>query len=293
LAPGGMVILVVPLTFVGISLILCALAGVPKLGSHLVKHGDSAAWRAPCACVAAGFCLSWAIYFALQGCLHGHLVFVHIPKNAGTSIEIAGITNGINWGSMHLEFAGYQTMPDNSSCSRYHVPPRLLPQPNPYTHGSLFCLTRSPYDRAVSEYKYLLSADWGKEYATTYSTGLYERPECSAAGLNHFVQTALKAYRSGQMYIDDCHHVPQVEYVYDKDGTQLCKHVLRIEDLPMAFDELMEEHGYPVRLPDTREGDTLTTCTDLSTKDLSAETRAMILEVYRDDFRRLNYSTAI
>jgi len=293
LAPGGLLVLIVPLTFFGLTLLLWGLVGGPKLESRLSLHGSLSYWQTPCACVAASFLLSWGLYFALRGCIHGQLVFVHIPKNAGTSVELAGIVSGINWGSMHLHFAGYQKMPDGNTCSRYHVPPRHLHGPNPYSSGNLFCLVRNPFDRAVSEYKYLLTANWGQQYSETFSTGLFEHPRCSTEGLNHFVESALKSYRKGSRYIDDCHHVPQVEFVYGEDGSQLCNDVLRFEELPLAFDNLMQEHGYPVRLGSFRDGDSSATCKNLSSSDFSAETRQLILEVYKDDFRLLNYSTTM
>merc|ERR1712187_620569 len=105
----------------------------------------------------------------------------------------------------------------------------------------------------VSEYKYLLSEDlqiemtghaWGHPYEKRYHNGLYDYPECTKKGLNHFVQRVLALYTSVDPYIDDCHHFPQVAYIWDPDGTRQCSDIIRAEDLPQAFNAVMEREGY-------------------------------------------------
>jgi len=244
-----------------------------------------------CSYISFGSSITVALlYFVLRRCSIGHLEFVHIPKNAGTSIELAGVESGIFWGFYSLQFQGYQSMPDGTFCSRYHVPPTLVQGHNPYSSARLFCFSRDPYERAVSEYVYLLSIPWAAEYADAYKNGLLEYPECSPEGLNNFVQTSLFEYKSGRKFIDDCHHLPQTVYMFDEQGKQICDDILRTGDLPDAFDRLMIKHGYPARMPTERRLATADVCEGLGVVSLTEATRQLLQEVYADDFRLLNYS---
>mmetsp|Transcript_90526 Transcript_90526/g.281827 ORF Transcript_90526/g.281827 Transcript_90526/m.281827 type:complete len:451 (+) Transcript_90526:107-1459(+) len=227
---------------------------------------------------------------AMGRCLQGRLEFVHIPKNAGTTIEMTGRSAGIAWGVSSIAFRFNRRMPDGFFCSSHHVPPRYIRGMSPYAGAELFCVTRHPYDRAVSEYSYLLSVPWTSRYARDYANGIYDRPVCSKEGLNHFVQTTLTLYQRGQKFIDNCHHLPQSEFIWDGSGTPLCTNIIRSDNLSQAFDVLMEKHGYPLKMPAERENDNGEVCPGLSTQSLAPETRQMLRSVYADDFRLLNYT---
>lgn len=260
----------------------CLVSKVARMDQYLGKGG----WVCPagvclCACLSAFEC--WG--------LQGHIEFVHIPKNAGTSVERAGAVAGINWGVKSAAFRGDRRMPDGSFCSTYHTPPELIEGLNPYSGAETFCITRHPFDRAVSEYSHLLSHAWGRKYFERDNNGLYDFPECSVAGLNHYVQKTLLKYRKGMKYIDDCHHVPQVAYIWGSSGATLCANVIRTEDLPEAFNRLMRSRGYPVQLSEDKENSADGACPDLSVGSLTLANRKLLLEIYADDFRLLNYST--
>lgn len=223
-------------------------------------------------------------------CLRGRrLEFLHIPKNAGTSVEAAGLASNIYWGAFELSLMGNVVMPDGSKCSAYHAPPSAAPGINTYDRTKVFCITRHPYDRAVSEYKYLLSDDayWSDFYAAVFDNGLYDYPACTKEGLNHFITNVMIKYKQGQRYIDDCHHVSQTEYIWAHDGSQLCTNIVRTDDLPDKFDALMISHGYGVRMGNPVNA--ADPC-DVSANSLTPQTRLLLNEVYEDDFRLLNYS---
>mmetsp|Transcript_89229 Transcript_89229/g.186485 ORF Transcript_89229/g.186485 Transcript_89229/m.186485 type:complete len:417 (-) Transcript_89229:67-1317(-) len=232
-------------------------------------------------------------YYLVRRCAEGHLEFVHIPKNGGTSVEVAGLSGGFHWGVYALNLQGLQVMPDGSECSRHHVPPRMMEGPNPYRHAQLFCFTRSPYERALSEYNYLSTQRWGAEYATSYDTGLFAFPTCSEEGLNHFVQTTTKMVLAGRKYIDDCHHLPQTDYIYDLHGRRVCHHIMRVDEMPSNFERLMQNYGYPVHLPAEQMLSTSKSCPNLKLSSLTQETRSLIWQAYEADFILLNYSVAL
>mmetsp|Transcript_14685 Transcript_14685/g.32254 ORF Transcript_14685/g.32254 Transcript_14685/m.32254 type:complete len:403 (+) Transcript_14685:174-1382(+) len=230
---------------------------------------------------------SWQ-YPALSGGTSS-LVFLHIPKNAGTAIEDAGIAEGYKWGR-HM-FGGLVRMPDEDNpiyhkCIRYHVPPAYLPDARMYSGSETFCVTRHPYERAVSEYRYLLQVSWGN----MLSPFLNEAPTCSKDGLNHFLQQELNNMKNGHRFALDCHMVPQHEYVWGPDGKQWCQELLRMDNLQESFNELMLRKGVPVRLGGERENNSGEHCSSLGTKDLDPDTKALLNEVYREDFDRLGYS---
>lgn len=74
------------------------------------------------------------------------LYFVHIPKNAGTSIEDSYPEQG--WGLRQAT-----SLPDfhgTQPCSNWHNP-HLIPFMYP---GKRFCVIRDPIDRLISEYRH-------------------------------------------------------------------------------------------------------------------------------------------
>lgn len=223
----------------------------------------------------------------------GGLEFIHIPKNAGTTIEMTASLYGVHWSNLRKVHARRLPFP----CAWYHVP-RFLQEDSPmsFLAKDKFCITRDPYDRLVSEYVYRLSPDhqWkkGMHHYDDHDYNVYRMltayPPCSSDGLNHFVQQALNAYQNGVYYISGCHIIPQSDYIWRSDGSSFCKHILRIDELPQAFDNLMKGRRSPVRLgPHSNEA---TFCKNVTAESFTAETSRMIESVYLNDFVRLNYS---
>lgn len=230
------------------------------------------------------------------------LTFVHIPKNGGTAIEQAGQAGGVWWPRKWLTFWHGLTMPDGSVCEKYHVPPQYLRALNDHDWGvfddpGTFCVTRHPYDRAVSEYKYMLSVAWGRSMSQLYNTGLYDKPRCTVEGLNYFLTKALQNALGGKRFQHDCHMLPQSEFIWGRDGKQWCKHILRTENMESGFNALMEKYRYPMRLNTTtgstshgKINNSSDACHGLSTQDLSMSTRRLLDALYKPDFQQLNYS---
>jgi len=210
------------------------------------------------------------------------LLFIHIPKSAGTAIEDVSVEHGVQWGRNFVW--GLVMMPDGSYCNAYHVPPRYFTNPGQvYTASNAFCVTRHPYDRAVSEYKYLLSVDWGKN-----ASAVYEKEPCTKDGLNYFLQQTLQRVLRGNRYVNDCHMIPQYEYAWGIDR-QWCNEMIRIEDFPQAFNDLMHKYEFEWKMTEDNHDNAATTCKKLSSEDLTDETKQLLDLVYLEDFRLLNY----
>lgn len=220
------------------------------------------------------------------------LNFLHIPKNAGTAIEDAAMVEGIRWG--RLAMPDVVKMENDDSCPAHSAPPASLPTAaqEKYMNLENVCVTRHPYDRAFSDYLYRLYM-MGHENRTRDQGELLKFEQCSEQGLNHFLQTQLRRQLDGAgRFALACHFVPQSSYIWDQDR-QWCAHILRMEDLPGAFNELMEEKGYPVRLGEDVHNKTNSHhdfCPHLSVGSLNNDTKSLLNAVYATDFRRLGYS---
>lgn len=204
------------------------------------------------------------------------LVFIHIPKNAGSLIEDLGHENHVEWGRfMDFTACDWDTVVP-TGCSRWHVPPRFLQMPNVYTERKAFCVSRHPYERALSQFKW------------TY-TPPHSDNDCTTENLNTYLKNSLQKLLDGDEFQQDCHLIPQTEFIWDEHGHKFCKDILRLEDLTEDFNALMKRNGYDIELLSDRADNQLSTCSNLTTDDFDNETIAMLNIAYQDDFKKLNY----
>ena len=148
------------------------------------------------------------------------LRFLHVPKNAGTTIQRllpelrprTTVVDGRTCGKC-VKVGG------PCACSLWHVPPRYLPRPSPYADHDTFCVARDPVDRVLSQ--------WRMEGA--------RRSAC-------LVMRERLTHRCGAA-MSDCHLWPQHEYVWDAAGRRTCAHVLAFDDLSDQFRRLMRAAG--------------------------------------------------
>lgn len=211
--------------------------------------------------------------------------FIHIPKNAGTAIEEAGHASSILWGKHSMN--GLQYMEGKKICVKWHVPPQYLEDEamlTRYRNSDNFCVVRHPFDRAVSEYLYLLGVPWG----SNFSNYLYEEPECTPAGLNHFLRREIEEMEASPFRLD-CHMLPQSKYVWGDDGHQWCNTVLRMDNLSKSFNSLMEEDDVQARMTPSIVNGAGRCGQTLGTNSLWASTKDLLYEAYKDDFVNLGF----
>lgn len=155
--------------------------------------------------------------------------------------------------------------------------------------GSI-CITVDPYERAVSEYKRLVSQQQLLGLHDTLRTGLYSQPVCSDAGLNNFVQTAVDAWQKGKKLLPDCHFSPQSELIWRRSGESVCQHQIKEQNLLASLRELRRSSEQPLKLEvDFRDTSDSRICPSLSAESLTLPTRRLLDAVYEEDFDRLNY----
>lgn len=210
---------------------------------------------------------------------------LHIPKTGGTAIEEAAIMKQVRWGMYLMQ--GRAELARHGEwhwfCQLYHTPPALLEDASVYEKSETFCVTRHPYERAISEYTYMLSVPWGDN--------IPEAGRCEASSLNSYLQEKMRDYSKGpyMKYMNDCHFIPQSEYIWGK-GKRWCHDVFRFQDFPDKFNLLMRSKGSNVRVhADHRVNAFHDICPKMSVSMLNNETLALLQQVYKNDFEPLGY----
>ena len=195
------------------------------------------------------------------------LMFIHIPKTAGTSIEAYGKKNNINWGR-HIK---YPTPKKKINCPYWHIPPKYFKDSsNPYKEKKLFAVIRNPYDRIISEYKYRNEL-FNKNKKTV-----------DKKSLNKFIHKTENIIKKNKFCFDG-HLIPQYEFI--DDNTE----VLRIENLDKEFPELMKKYNYPVE----KLGNSFKTSLRVTKEDLDKKSIDIINRIYQKDFERFGYKKIV
>ncbi len=193
-------------------------------------------------------------------------VFIHISKNAGTSIvESAGD---------HIENAGHRTAEDWIA-----------------EHGTarpLFGVVRHPYDRVRSEYRFRRRR-WRRGEDNAHLANLHRSLDdwVRATFVDGELRTRADFERTGVPFnehnmVDDQLRwfIPQVRWLGDRDGTLLVAEVLRFEQLDRDWADFCRRHGFeaPLRHVNAAPPD----AGDESS--LGQEAREIIAEHHRADF---------
>lgn len=198
-------------------------------------------------------------------------VFIHISKNAGTSI-IASAAN-------HITVAGHQ------SAARWVA-----------SHGRaspIFAVIRNPYDRVYSEYHYrrrryeagekdphlvIMDYPFDDWVVATFRDGLFRTR-------SFFNQTGIR-YRPKNM-VDDMliWFISQCRWLCDDTGQNLTDELLRFENLTSDWSQFSKKHGFDCAL---QHHNVSTTRPD-SRPNYSPRARDLIFEYYRNDFDAFDY----
>lgn len=190
-------------------------------------------------------------------CHSRKIIFVHIPKTAGTSIEIAlglyGDPKIINWQTLFGKRKQHMTAAEILS--------HFNNEQKDFFEYYRFSVVRNPFDRVVSEYRWknkLLNLPF-KDYAKSI-------PDRIKKG--------------------DQHVFPQASFLYSKDNKCLVNDIVRIEELSpfwskfcaLQLPEPIPLHRHNSTAPKPYQG------------YYDSETKQIIEDIYRDDLDLLGYS---
>jgi len=195
----------------------------------------------------------------------GKLVFMHIPKNAGTTIENIGREHGYNWG--RFDKNNLKNIPINLNCSYWHIPPKNLSK-DYYNINPSFTVVRNPYDRIISEYNYR-------------SKMIRTKP--TKEKLNLFIKKHLNNEFKENIF--DCHLIPQVNYI---NGANI-DDILYFENLSSDFSKLSKKYNLGFELNQhTNKSSSIPGA--VTRKDLNHESIHLIQKFYHGDFKKFGYS---
>lgn len=188
------------------------------------------------------------------------LIFIHIPKNAGTAITDS---DGINF-----ELIGH------------HLPNFYISKfPNEWESYTKFAVVRNPWDRVVSNYEYAKMVESHWHSATGKSVhGIH--PDFNQLSKLTFKET-LQLLKSNPNALKHQGWGSQHQYVYN-DGNMLLDEVFKLEELPTndRFKELVPNLIYKNK--STKEHS--------SYRDYYDEEGINIVrDVYNDDITLFNY----
>jgi hypothetical protein len=147
------------------------------------------------------------------------IVFVHIPKSAGTSINL----------SLYGQFMGHPRALDVKRWAPSDV--KLLPA---------FAVARNPWDRLVSAYRFARLGEGvgGKFQARVWQPEQYQIPEF--ATFERFVYEWLVTKNVRKI---DKIFQPQVIFVSDRVGKVIVDHVGRVENLLPTYEFIRSHLG--------------------------------------------------
>lgn len=200
------------------------------------------------------------------------LEFIHIPKNAGTTIENIADNKGIRWGRFKPE---HRDRMNTSKClsAYWHVPPKHFYNNNYYDSDETFCVIRNPNDRLISEYSYIHKNDERKNNKENMNKWLKD---------NINEDNILKGRDNSNIRDYYCHLIPQYEYIYDDNGERTCDTILNFDNLNEDFNNLMKAKNIDLQLDDkTKENKSHF---NLTVDDIDEENMKKIFKYYKKDF---------
>ena len=189
------------------------------------------------------------------------LKFIHITKNAGSSIENRG--RHCYWGKYHKEYSkhGHHTL--------FNKLPLDIREKYDW-----FLIVRNPYTRIVSEMNCKFASNWNNRLK-----------HHSKEQLNELLRKKIKQRFEPQHMTG--HFIEQHLYLNTEDDPTIKIHVLKYENLNREFNELMDKYNLSVDL--TKERCNVSTNRIFELEDLDKESKKLIQEVYKHDFVLFNY----
>lgn len=204
---------------------------------------------------------------------HKHkVIFVHIPKTAGQSVEQAFLDDlGLEWEDRSPLLLRHNDDPSIGPSALSHLYAEEYVRLGHIGQAEFdsyykFAVVRNPYDRLLSEFR----------YRTFRQTG-------------PFWWFLRRPWRSD--FSDKVRHiVPQTRYLLDAEGNTLVDRIVRFENIEADMAEVFKDiFGAPRPLP--RRNTSHQVARRMSRDDLRPSDRARIKRMYASDFAHLGYDS--
>ena len=199
-------------------------------------------------------------------------IFIHIPKNAGQSIERAFLSDlGLTWETRAPLLLRNRVNADNNTPPRLahltanqYVKLKYIPH-DMFRSYYKFCVCRNPWDRAFSLYKYL--TDQSKPFA-------------------QFVKDDFKK----KIYNDlNWFAMSQAKFIQNQNNELLVDRIIRLENLDSEFNDIANKLKLKTKHLDK-------TNVSQNRKKINyreaycKESKRIIADLYEDDIKMLNYN---
>lgn len=205
-------------------------------------------------------------------CLDRNLAFIHIPKNAGTSIRQALKMKDFDAIDRKVRDARDPDLANHFPVYRIQRLLKLANSDIPFDGMYKFMVVRNPWERMVSLYYH--------RKRKISRPGRYNRSEIEAvkAGFGPWLKTSPSALMT----------MPQSEWGLAENGSFVVDRVLLVERLDEDWAALCENRGLRhIKLPRTNVGKGRS---EKYREHYDDETREAVAERFRDDIKRFGYA---
>ncbi len=196
-------------------------------------------------------------------------IFIHIPKNGGTSIgrSLFGDFEG-----NHMPIGTYQLIYDRETFERLFK----------------FCVSRNPYDRLLSAYRFFRNGAERVPYAGVNDVSRRPELQDATSAFETFEQFVIEWLNPARLRQHE-HFRPQYRFTCAPNGRQRVDYVGRFESMEESFAHIAERLGVDATLihdrKSVRADDDVATYVDAYTPEM----RKVVEDFYAKDLRLFDY----